>query len=171
MHTRTGVQAPGACMSTIVYLQWQCSSAKICTEQRKLPMPLLKPCMRCEHPLGACYLHPLLYYRPGTSSEESAAPSTTYEEMRLHAREEQGSHVPQTPFKDLSKHAAAHNTSGAEKPTHMAIDIERRVAGSAMARPAAKRGSFDPEAERIARIMASDRASPWQHPAHDSPHS
>lgn len=31
------------------------------------------------------------------------------------------------------------------------------------ARPAARRGSFDPEAERIAEIMASVRASPWQH--------
>ena len=45
--------------------------------------------------------------------------------------------------------------------TSLTVDVEVTVRRKAW--PAAKRGNIDPEADRIARIMASVRAAPWQH--------
>ena len=44
------------------------------------------------------------------------------------------------------------------------LTVDAEVAGQALRKawPAAKRGNADPEADRIASIMASVRAAPWQ---------
>lgn len=79
---------------------------------------------------------------------QGSFPSTAVPEA---AKEENGM------SKDMPAAARQENSP----QTSLPVDVEEAVRRKAW--PAAKRGNVDPEADRIARIMASVRASPWQH--------
>jgi hypothetical protein len=61
-----------------------------------------------------------------------------------------------------ARHAES-NTSAEEVAQVSQVQTLRAV-WEVHKRPEPRRRALDPEAERIARIMASQRAEPWQHP-------